>query len=179
MRISCGIVLGEVSTFLPRISEEESQLFCEELARAKRIYITGVGRSGLVVKAFGQRLMHLGFKVHLADEITAPAVTRGDLLVVCSGTGKTILPLYLARKARKIGARVTALTACRRSTLGRLANLTVVIPTPLDRGRRTCQPARSLFEQVLFLYLDAMVLAVMQRLGIPHQKIRSRHGNLE
>jgi D-arabinose 5-phosphate isomerase GutQ len=30
-----------------------------------------VGRSGLVVQAFGQRLMHLGFDVHLAHEITA------------------------------------------------------------------------------------------------------------
>ncbi len=179
MRVSCGIVLGEISTFLPRISEEESQHFCEELARAKRIYITGVGRSGLVVKAFGQRLMHLGFKVHLADEITAPAVTRGDLLVACSGTGKTLLPLYMARKARRIGARVAALTTSKRSPLGRIANMTVVIPTPLERGRRTRQPARSLFEQVLFLYLDAVVLAVMQRHGIPHKKLHRRHGNLE
>lgn len=179
MRVSCGIVLGEISTFLPRISEEESQHFCEELARAKRVYITGVGRSGLVVKAFGQRLMHLGFKVHLADEITAPAVARGDLLVACSGTGKTLLPLYMARKARRIGARVAALTTSKRSPLGRISNMTVVIPTPLERGRRTRQPARSLFEQVLFLYLDAMVLAVMQRLGIPHKKLHRRHGNLE
>ena len=70
-----------------------------------------LGRSGLVVHAFGQRLMHLGFDVHLAQEITAPAIRRGDLLVACSGTGTTLLPLYMARKARKIGARVVSLTA--------------------------------------------------------------------
>ena len=33
------------------------------------------------MKAFGQRLMHLGFEVHLADEISAPGIRRGDLIV--------------------------------------------------------------------------------------------------
>jgi 6-phospho-3-hexuloisomerase len=113
------IVLREVAEVLPRISEEASRRFCTELGRAKRIYITGVGRSGLVVHAFGQRLMHLGFDVHLAHEITAPAIARGDLLVACSGTGTTLLPLYMARKARRIGARVVAITARPRSPLAR------------------------------------------------------------
>lgn len=173
------IVLREVSAVLPRISEEASRRFCAELRRAKRIYITGVGRSGLVVHAFGQRLMHLGFEVHLAHEITAPAVARGDLLVACSGTGTTLLPLYMARKARAIGARVVAITARPRSALARLAHLVIAVPAPLERGRRTRQPARSLFEQVLFLYLDSVILTAIHEFRIPARRIRRRHANLE
>lgn len=173
------MVLGEVSSILPLIGDEVSRRFCKELARAKQVYITGVGRSGLVVQAFGQRLMHLGLDVHLAHEITAPAIRRGDLLVACSGTGTTLLPLYMARKARRIGARVVSLTARPRSPLARVSDLTIEIPAPLERGKRTRQPARSLFEQVLFLYLDAVVLDAMHDLRIPAGRIRRRHANLE
>jgi 6-phospho-3-hexuloisomerase len=173
------IVLEEVSRVLPLVSEESSKDFCRELARSKSIYVTGVGRSGLVVQAFGQRLMHLGFDVHLAQEVTAPAIRRGDLLVACSGTGSTLLPLYMARKALKIGARVVALTARSRSSLARLAHLPVVVPAPLVRGPGTRQPARSLFEQVLFLYLDSVILTAMHELRISGTKIIRRHANLE
>ena len=179
MRAFRDIILHEVSRVLPRISDESSRAFVRELSRSKSIYITGVGRSGLVVQAFGQRLMHLGFDVHLAHEITAPAIRRGDLLVACSGTGTTLLPLYMARKARRIGARVVSLTARPRSPLARISHLTVTIPAPLERGRESRQPARSLFEQVMFLYLDSVILNAIHGLKIPGRKIRRRHANLE
>jgi 6-phospho-3-hexuloisomerase len=176
------IILREVSAVLDGISEEGSRKFVHELARAKRIYVAGVGRSGLVVKAFGQRLMHLGFEVHLADEITAPAIRRGDLLVACSGSGTTELTLYMARKARRIGARCVALTARASSPLARLARLTVRVPAPLEHsadGAGSRQPARSLFEQALFLYLDSIILTAMQELGVTEKKLARRHANLE
>jgi len=181
MKAYRDIVLGEVARTLPLISEAASREFCRELDRVRRrtIYITGVGRSGLVVHAFGQRLMHLGFDVHLAQEVTAPAIRRGDLLVACSGTGTTLLPLYMARKARKIGARVLSLTATPRSPLAKLSHLVITIPAPLDRGQGTRQPARSLFEQTLFLYLDSVVLSAMHELRIPGGRLRRRHANLE
>ena len=179
MKAYRDVVLSEVASILPRISEQASQAFCRELARSKHVYITGVGRSGLVVQAFGQRLMHLGFDVHLAHEITAPAIRRGDLLVACSGTGTTLMPLYMARKARRIGARVVSLTARPKSPLARLSNLTILVPAPLERGRETKQPARSLFEQCLFLYLDSVILTAMHELRIPGRRIRRRHANLE
>ncbi len=179
MKKYLDLILNEVASVLPRIPDASTRLFCREIRRARRVYITGVGRSGLVVRAFGQRLMHLGFAVHLADEITAPASTRGDLLVACSGTGKTILPLLMARKARRIGARVVSFTAVPRSPLARISHLAVWIPAPLEQGRKTRQPARTLFEQSLLLYLDAVVLSLMHQFRISGRRIRRRHANLE
>lgn len=179
MKTCRDIVLREVSAVLRRIDEADSRKFVRLLARSKRIYITGVGRSGLVVHAFGQRLMHLGFDTHLAHEITAPAIRPGDLLIACSGTGTTLLPLYMARKARRIGARVVSLTARARSPLAKISTLTVLVPSPLERGKRTRQPARSLFEQTLFLYLDSVILTAIHELHIPSRRIRRRHANLE
>jgi 6-phospho-3-hexuloisomerase len=179
MKAYRDVILREVAAILPLISEEASRAFCRELARSKQVYIIGVGRSGLVVQAFGQRLMHLGFDVHLAQEVTAPAIRRGDLLVACSGTGTTLLPLYMARKARRIGARIVSLTARPKSPLARLSHLTITVPAPLERGPQSSQPARSLFEQCLFLYLDSVILTAMHELRIPGRKIRRRHANLE
>jgi len=176
---SCRILLDELTEVLSRLREDSSLRFRREIARARRIYITGVGRSAIMVKAFGQRLMHLGFEVHCADEITAPAIGRGDLLIVCSGTGRTLLPIYMARRARRFRARVAAVTARPRSPLARLAQLVVEIPAPLEPGRGTRQPARSLFEQALFLYLDATILEIMKDLRIPLSRIRRRHANLQ
>lgn len=179
MKEAREVVLREIAAILPLVKADAPRRFCRELARSKRVYITGVGRSGLLVKAFGQRLMHLGFDVHLADEVTAPAIRRGDLLVACSGTGSTLLPLYMARKARRLGARVISFTAKERSPLARASTLAILIPAPLEPGRLTRQPARSLFEQVLFLFLDSLILTAMHELRIPGRRIRRRHGNLE
>jgi 6-phospho-3-hexuloisomerase len=184
MRAYRWIILKEIATVLDRMRDDGTRRLVSELEGTKRVYISGVGRSGLVVKAFGQRLMHLGWEVHLADEISAPAIRRGDLLVVCSGTGATELTLYMARKARRIGARCIALTAVQGSPLGRAARRTIVIPAGLEGhnghgGVPSKQPARALFEQALFIFLDSIILTLKERLGITARKLRGRHANLE
>jgi D-arabinose 5-phosphate isomerase GutQ len=85
----------------------------------------------------------------------------------------------MARKARRIGARVVSLTARAKSPLAKLSHLAIFVPAPLERGPETRQPARSLFEQCLFLYLDSVILTAMHELRIPGRKIRRRHANLE
>ena len=185
MRAYRWIILKEIATVLDRMRDDGTKRLVSELERTKRIYISGVGRSGLVAKAFGQRLMHLGWEVHLADEISAPGIRRGDLLIACSGTGTTELTIYMARKARRIGARCIALTAASTSPLGKLARRTIVIPAGIEGhdngdGRvPSRQPARALFEQALFIFLDSIILTLKERLGITARKLRGRHANLE
>lgn len=184
MRSGALRILSEVKSVIRTVSDEQTDKFIDALVKAKRIYIAGVGRSGLVVKAFGQRLMHLGFEVHLADEITAPGISRRDLLVVCSGTGRTNITIYMARKARKVRAKVASITAMTNSPLARVSNIVVHIKAPLDvnrnsRGIKTIQPARTLFEQSMLVYLDSVVLDLMQKLKISPRKLSRRHMNLE
>src|SRR5262245_50794751 len=183
MRAYRWIILKEIATVLDRMRDDGTKRLVSELERTKRVYISGVGRSGLVVKAFGQRLMHLGWEVHLADEISAPAIRRGDLLIACSGTGTTELTLYMARKARRIGARCIALTASGESALGQTARRTIVIPAGLEKnngkGVPSRQPARALFEQALFIFLDSIILTLKERFGITSRKLSRRHANLE
>jgi 6-phospho-3-hexuloisomerase len=183
MRAYRWIILKEIATVLDRMRDDGTARLVSELEKSTRVYISGVGRSGLVVKAFGQRLMHLGWEVHLADEISAPGIRRGDLLIACSGSGTSELTLYMARKAKKIGARCVALTAAASSPLGRAARRTIVIPAGVESrengGVPSRQPARTLFEQALFIFLDSIILTLKDRLGISARKLRGRHANLE
>lgn len=177
-------ILAEVDSVLKRIDVKELCSFVKILRKKRKIYIAGVGRSGLVVKAFGQRLMHLGFDVHLADEITAPAITKNDMLICCSGTGTTQLVLFMAKKARSIGSYVVSLTASASSPLAKYSETIVVVPSALSGGSgrsgvRTRQPARSLFEQALFILFDAIVMELARELKIPTHGVSKRHANLE
>jgi 6-phospho-3-hexuloisomerase len=184
------IIAGEISAVLKRTNENAVEKFIKRLKGAKKIYIAGVGRSGLVVKAFGQRLMHLGFDVHLADEITAPGITKEDLLICCSATGKTQLILLMAKKARKLGSYVVTFTATKQSSLLKYSNQVIIIPAAIETQKnaaagkqktriRTIQPARSLFEQAMFLLFDAVTMRLLEVLRVTPAKVTKRHANLE
>ncbi|MBI4244589.1 MAG: SIS domain-containing protein [Planctomycetes bacterium] len=184
------IIAGEISAVLKKTNENAVEKFIKRLKGAKKIYIAGVGRSGLIIKAFGQRLMHLGFDVHLADEITAPAITKEDLLICCSATGKTQLILFMAKKARMLGSYVVTFTATKRSSLVKYSNQVILIPSSIETQKgvtlakskarvRTIQPARSLFEQAMFLLFDAVIMRLLEVLRVTPSKVTKRHANLE
>ncbi len=177
-------VLNEIKRAVSTIDVSATDKLLGIIGSTKRVYIAGMGRSGLVTKAFGQRLMQIGYEVHLADEITAPAITERDTLIASSGTGKTQLTLYMAKKAFSIGAKVVAITANENSGLARYADLVITIPVPLEQKRKrllisTTQPARSLFEQAMFVYLESCILALVSKLKVSHKKLDRRHLNLE
>ena len=51
------------------------------IVHSKKIFIYGVGRSGLVGQAFAVRLVQLGFDVHFVGDMTTPFVEDGDIVM--------------------------------------------------------------------------------------------------
>lgn len=148
------------------------------------IMCAGAGRSGLVVQAFSMRLMHLGFNVHVAGDSTIPAITRDDPLLIGSGSGETGSLALMARKAKKVQAKVGLVTINPYSSIDRVANIVITIPvsTPkaaLSRSNVSIQPMGSLFEQAMLLYFDALVMLLMERTGNTENTMFSRPANLE
>src|SRR6202453_3036474 len=123
-----ALILNELERTLAAVSEAEIAVAQRMILAANRVFVTGAGRTGLALKMAAMRLMHLGLVVHVAGEVTSPAIGRGDLLLVASGSGSTAGPLHAAEVAVKAGARVLALTATPASRLGMLAKALVVIP---------------------------------------------------
>jgi 6-phospho-3-hexuloisomerase len=181
-------VVGEVRGVLQAADAGAVRALEERIAAARRVYVAGAGRTGLMVRAFAMRLMHLGLEVHVVGDVTAPAFQAGDLLVIGSGSGETGSLCAIARRAKALGGSLALVTIVPSSTLGQLADAVVRLDAPSPKAaspsggpppRASVQPMGSLFEQSLLLLLDVVVMRLAAARGASYQEMFARHANLE
>jgi len=145
------------------------------LPRARHTFVTGAGRSGLVARSFGMRLMHAGLPAFIPGETITPATDRGDLLVAISCTGRTGFTDYIARRARQLGAQVVVITADPDSPLAEEADKVIVIPAAAE----DIVLRAAVFEHAASLCLDAVFNVLSEKLQIDMKDFQARHANLE
>ncbi|RPI87597.1 MAG: 6-phospho-3-hexuloisomerase [Chloroflexi bacterium] len=178
-------VLTEVRTSLNQISGESLAQAVTWVENAPRVFVTGVGRSGLCMRALGMRLMHLGKTVYVVGETITPNITAGDLLMIGSGSGQTAGLRVIAEQARDQGANVLLFTTDAASSLAALADFQVIISAPTKKtatnafDRNSVQPMGTLFEQSLLILCDCLILGLMQKPGVDVIQMDKRHANLE
>jgi len=179
-----SIKLEEIENFVKTI---------EEIYRGNRkILVVGVGRSGLVGRAFAMRLRHLGARSYVLGETITPSVEEGDLLVAISGSGSTQVVVAAAEAAKKMKARVAAVTSYYDSPLGRLADLVVFVPGRTKLAsmddyfarqilgiHEPLSPLGTLFEDTAMVVLDAIIAELMKRLGKNESDLAKKHANIE
>jgi 6-phospho-3-hexuloisomerase len=184
LRALDSIRLEEIENFVKTI---------EEIYRAnKKILVVGVGRSGLVGRAFAMRLRHLGARSYVVGETITPSVEEGDLLVAISGSGSTQVVVTAAEAAKKMKAKVAAVTSYYDSPLGRLADLVVFVPGRTKLAsmddyfarqilgiHEPLSPLGTLFEDTAMVVLDAIIAELMKRLGKNESDLAKRHANIE
>jgi len=116
-------VLEEQGKVLLDIDDGEVEKLLEAITEAKCIQIFGMGRMKCAVRAFTMRLMHMGFNAHVVYDTTYPNIGPGDLLIVncaCTSVGYMVMQF-----AKKLGAKVVAITAHPESKAGQLCDLTI------------------------------------------------------
>lgn len=176
-------VLLELSGVLRKIDKEQAEKCAALILSAKRVFVAGMGRSGLAARAFAMRLMHMGLSVSVVGDVTTPGFASGDLLVVCSGSGETPGLLAMAQKAASIGGRIALVTIGSGSSIGKVSDEELHIPAPspkrADSRGGSVQPMASLFEQALLIALDILVLRIMEIKGISSEEMFKTHANLE
>ena len=135
------------------------------------------------------KLTQLGFSCHVVGDVTTPSLQRDDLLVVISQSGETSSLMTLVNKAKNLGGRVLAVTSSADSTLGNLADMSLVVP---DRSKVVEFPVLSLlgdkkhknmssalFAMNIFALFYGLVCELAARLSQSPQEIDSRHANIE
>lgn len=176
------LVQGEISEVFQRVDPAQVAALVTELRLADRIFVTGAGRSGLVLKMAAMRLMHLGLNVHVVGEITAPAIRSGDLLLAASGSGTTAGVVKAAETAAAQDARIAVYTTNAGSPLAKAASAVVLIPAAqkTDHGSALSrQYSGSLFEQVLFATTEAVFQSLWDEDAASPEELWQRHANLE
>lgn len=157
------------------IAQIEEVIRC--IGKNKRIFVVGEGRSGLIVKCFAMRLMHLGYEVYVLGETINPAMHEDDVLVAVSGSGKSETVLIHVKKAKAIGSAVIGISAKKESKLFQSADCCLYIPGTVkqDAQRRSIQLLSTLFDQSLHVILDMVVLMISQSNQIGNEQAANNH----
>ena len=57
------LIIDKIKSILEATSESYDKVLTDYLDQAKRVFISGAGRSGLIGRFFAMRLMHSGYAV--------------------------------------------------------------------------------------------------------------------
>lgn len=178
-------IIKELDELATLINDEELTAVVETLCLARanhqHVFLAGAGRSGCVVKAFTNRLMHLGFECSLIGDITTPPIKKGDVLFILSGSGKTATLVNMAKKANDLNAVILTMTLQKDGDIAKLSKASISGTTRLQDKEyfTSIQPVGSSFEQLSFLTCDGLVMLIKEKLGLSNDDLISNHANLE
>lgn len=176
---SASTLLGEIGAVVAQVDADDAERFYTAVTTAKRVFITGEGRSLFVAQTFAMRLIHLGVSAAVIGEATCPKPGTEDVLVAVSGSGKTATVLAVAEEAKRTGAKIHAISASRDNPLTKIADDLLLIPGATKaegKGEaKSAQPLSSLFDQALHVLLDAINLLIFQRTGENKEQVKAKH----
>ncbi len=174
------------------LDEETINEMMEIIISSKNIFVLGLGRSGLVAKAFAMRLMHLGFSVYVVGETITPAIHDDDCLVAISGSGETSYIISTANITDKRGAKIIAVTSYEESTLASLSDLIIPVKgrTKIDMEKdyitrqmggkhQSLAPLGTLFEISTLIVLDGFIAELMNKMEKTEEDMKLKHNVLE
>ena len=102
------------------------------------------------------------------------------MFIIISGSGSTEHLRLLAEKAQSVGAKIVLLTTNADSPIGNLAETVVELPAGTKHDvEGSKQPLGSLFEQASLIFLDSIVLPLMDAFHISEKAMQENHANLE
>ncbi len=184
-KATCTAVIEELDKTLNSIDPASLERLADEILKADQVFFIGVGRVLLSLQSVCKRMAHLGIKAHYVGEITEPCFTENDLLIVGSGSGGSLFPLNIAKKARKIapGAKIVHIGSNPNSEMKDICDFMVRIPVRtknyLEDEIDSCQPMTSLFEQSLLLVGDILAKMIIEQKNLDMKGLWQYHANLE
>lgn len=174
-------IIGELGTAAGVIPEAAIARTIEKIEHHARIFVYGTGRSGLMLKALAMRLMQIGRTAYVVGETTTPSIAAGDLLIAASASGTTVSVCQTAESARAQGADLLILTAEPEAKLAQIATPDIIIPsaTKHSTSAASVQPLGSLFEQMLLIVFDSIILRMNRAQNGANEAMAARHASLE
>ena len=190
---SMRLIIENIEQIIDKLDREAIKAMLQKIIDGNQVFVMGAGRSGLVAKAFAMRLMHLGLSVYVVGETTTPAVLPQDIVIAISGSGETRTITDLGKLAKDIGSTLITITSKKDSTLGKIADIAVIIPSKnkndpdeagyLERHMRgdykNMPPLGTSFEITSLVFLDSVVGQLIMLTGASEAELKSRHTNIE
>ena len=197
-------IVDRINNIIDKISDSDIEKMVNVIkakGNENRIFVIGVGRSGLVARMFAMRLVHLGLTVYVVGEIVTPAVKKEDLIIAVSGSGGTKSIITTMKIAKDIGAEILSVTSNPESEMGLLSD--IVVDLRVKRGaifdvkkdyfadqirgdyvtktytKEELMPLGTLFEDTAMIFFDGIIAALMVELEQTCETMGKRHATLE
>ena len=177
-------VLDELARALGSVEPAALERLKDDILSAEQVFFVGVGRVMLSLQCICKRLAHLGVRAHCIGEITEPHLNQNDLLIVGSGSGSSLFPAAIARKARQsVDCRIVHIGSNPHGEVSAYADYMVRIPVRtkeyLDDEIDSCQPMTTLFEQSLLLLGDILAKMIIEEKHLDMKELWRYHANME
>lgn len=188
------IIINEILNVINNVPLNQTNNLIKNIIKCNKIFLIAIGRVNLALQCFGKRLSHLGFNVELVGSLTEKPATKKDLLIVASGSGESVIPLQITKKAKKIGCTILHITSAKKSSIRNLADFVVELQAPTknkikfeinqslsDSASKTksIQPMSTLFDQALHIYGDIVSIQIIDKLKLKRINFWKNHANLE
>ena len=178
-----SLIEREISSALNCVDTFQVERLVDEILKARQVFCVGVGRVHISLQAFVKRLNHFGIRAFMVGALDEPAITKDDLLIVGSGSGSSVVPVAIARVARRYDARIIHIGSNPEGPISEFSDSMVRIPvrTKLNKDDEidSKQIMSSLFEQSLYILCDSVCLMIAKRLDTDIKALWRYHANLE
>ncbi|MGA7628862.1 MAG: SIS domain-containing protein, partial [Methanoregula sp.] len=137
---------------------------------------------------------HLGFQSYVVGETITPALQKGDVIVIFSGSGRTKTVADIAETGKEIGAHICLITSNADSRIGKIADSKVIIENQRDDVKddaaefeirqvlgdhKSFAPLGTLFETASMILSDAVISRLMEITKTDETALKNRHANIE
>lgn len=175
------LIIDELNHSIKTLTDDDVIDLIKKIQQHKRIFVYGTGRSGLMLKAFAMRLMQLGLNAFVVGETTTPSIQKGDLLILASASGETESVNIMAKSALNQGIELAIICASNTSTLAKLQTPNILLQsgTKFNQSHVSQQPLGSLFEQMLLIFFDTVILVMSKQQKDCNKDMAQRHASLE
>ncbi|ATZ61703.2 MAG: 6-phospho-3-hexuloisomerase [Methanosarcinales archaeon Met12] len=190
-KLTMNLIGAHIIKIAGEIHDDQVDALISHILAAKKIFVMGAGRSGLVGRAFAMRLMHLDLPVYVVGESVTPAVEKGDLLITISGSGETKSVVELALVGKQCGAKLVTITSNISSPLAKKSDVVIEVKgrSKMDsvdyferqvRGEyQPLVPLGTIFETTSLVFLDGLISELMTVTKRDEKYLQSRHASLE
>lgn len=118
------------------VDERQIEAVCRYMAGAARVFVCGMGSSGLAAKEMELRFMRIGVDIHSADhsdtmKMRAVFQGQGSLVIGISISGEREEVLYLLAESHKKGAKTVLFTEKNKPDFGEFCDEVVLLPSLL------------------------------------------------
>jgi len=172
-----------------KIDNEELKKVVSLIIQAKKIYVLGIGHSGMFGRILSMKLNHAGLRAYTVFDEINPPFENGDLFIAISQSGETKTILALAQKAKNLGGKVFAVTSNSESTLAEISETILEIEKTAEDIRFSGLSAIGnkknqnllgcLFGFNIYILFYTLVIMIAHEIGETAESINRRHANLQ